>query len=976
MKDEQSIHPSQNPHRDPPRSQASAGNQGQYTQVAEALIVSEVRYRRLFESARDGILILDANTGQIIDVNPFLIELLGMSREQFLGKEVWEIGSFKDVFASKEKFLELQKVGCVRYDNLPLQTVEGHQVPVEFVSNVYLEGQNTVIQCNIRDNAKRNQEREQSRETAHRLSESQKLGHVGSWFMDIGGLLQWSEETYRIYGVSQDTFSPTVESLVSLLHPDDRQAMQSWIAACAAGESPGEQEFRVNRPDGTTRIVLGRGELARDAKNRPIHIAGTMQDITERKQAEAALQASFEELRKPYEAMPQMAWITRPDGWNIYFSRQWMDYTGLTLEESLGHGWNKPFHPDDRQQAWNAWQKATSEHGIYSIESRLRRADGVYRWWLVRGVPHMDAAGNILKWYGTCTDIHDLKMRAAELVIANKELAIQNTEKEKRAAALEIANKELVFQNEEKAKRAAELEIAETKYRTLFENARDGIALADPETGTITDCNPALCRYVGREKLQIVGHKQSMLHPPQELDEGVSASFRRHRGQDSGQSLEDTLLAKNGQMIPVEIRAARICLNGQQLLLGIFRDISERKQAEKERGEMQTQLLQAQKMESVGRLAGGVAHDFNNLLTAINGFAGFVMDGLPKDDPKREDVKEILAAGERATGLTRQLLAFSRKQILNPEVLDVNAAASGTIQMLKRLIGEDIKLETRLAAQPCLVKVDAGQFDQVLLNLAVNARDAMPQGGMLTLETEILSVNEDFVSAHPCLPHGPVVCLLVRDTGSGMTDEIKEHIFEPFYTTKEKGKGTGLGLSTVFGIIKQSGGEIEVESELNRGTTFRIYFPQIDTASKAKAKAKAKDNSVLLLGHETVLFVEDEDIIRRLGQRALIANGYTVLTAANGDEALKTIERHGRSVDLLVTDVVMPGMSGRDLARALAKKNMVRRTLFISGYTDDAIVQHGVLEPGLAFLYKPFSPNALLLKLREVLDGPADQARA
>ena len=385
------------------------------------------------------------------------------------------------------------------------------------------------------------------------------------------------------------------------------------------------------------------------------------------------------------------------------------------------------------------------------------------------------------------------------------------------------------------------------------------------------------------------------------------------------------------------------------------------------------QFIQAQKLEAVGLLAGGVAHDFNNMLTAIICYGGFLMKELAADDPKRGDVKEILAAADRAAGLTTQLLTFSRKQILSLKIVDLNASVGGMVKMLTRLIGEDVRLETRLAARSCPVKVDTGQMDQMIVNLAVNARDAMPKGGALVLETAIVTPGEDFFYKHAELPRGPLVCLSVSDTGIGMSEEVKEHLFEPFFTTKDKGKGTGLGLATVFGIVKQSGGEIEVESELGRGTTLKIYLPHIE--ADIPDTDEDKDQGVFLKGTETVLLVEDEDSLRRLGERLLLMSGYTVISAAGGKEALEAAERHGRPVDLLLTDVVMPGMSGRELALELARRKLARRTLYMSGYTDDAIVRHGVLEPGLAFIYKPFTVEALSAKLRQVLDGPADQAK-
>lgn len=313
---------------------------------------------------------------------------------------------------------------------------------------------------------------------------------------------------------------------------------------------------------------------------------------------------------------------------------------------------------------------------------------------------------------------------------------------------------------------------------------------------------------------------------------------------------------------------------------------------------------------------------------------------------------------------------------MSPKVADLNKCVGDITNMLRRLIGEDIALGTKLAPVPCLALLDTGQMEQVLVNLVVNARDAMDKGGGVELITELLPASEALFLAHPDLPRGSLVCLKVSDTGAGMTAEVKSHLFEPFFTTKEQGKGTGLGLSTVFGIVKQSGGDIEVESEAGKGTIFRIYFPYCESAPKAADTGKGGPVTGEVKGLETILLVEDEESLRRLGKRVLESSGYTVLTAAGGPEALKALEQHGKPVDLLVTDVVMPGMSGRDLAREIARRNMAARTLYMSGYTDDAIVKHGVLEPGLAFIYKPFSVDGLLLKVRTVLDAPADQARA
>jgi signal transduction histidine kinase len=389
---------------------------------------------------------------------------------------------------------------------------------------------------------------------------------------------------------------------------------------------------------------------------------------------------------------------------------------------------------------------------------------------------------------------------------------------------------------------------------------------------------------------------------------------------------------------------------------------------DEEHQRLEAQYHQAQKMEAVGRLARGVAHDFNNLLTAIMGYAGLTLQTLPPDDPVRSDIEGIQKTAERATNLTRQLLAFARKQIIHPTVLNLNDLILNVDKMLRRLIGEDIELVTLPAPELGQVKADPGQLEQVLLNLAVNARDAMPKGGKLTIETANVTLDEDYTSQHAEVTAGEYVMLSVSDTGMGMTEEVKTHLFEPFFTTKEKDKGTGLGLATCFGIVKQSGGHIEVYSEVDQGTTFKVYLPRLEeTVSPVPVQAKSDD---LPWGTETVLLVEDESSVRELASRLLRQQGYKVLEAANGDEALRVVQEYAEAeIDLLLTDMVMPQLGGRELADRLKAMWPGVKVLFISGYTDDAVVHHGVLEPGIAFLPKPFSSRILVRKVREVLDG-------
>ncbi|MBI5419354.1 MAG: response regulator [Deltaproteobacteria bacterium] len=404
------------------------------------------------------------------------------------------------------------------------------------------------------------------------------------------------------------------------------------------------------------------------------------------------------------------------------------------------------------------------------------------------------------------------------------------------------------------------------------------------------------------------------------------------------------------------------------LAVGEAMDRSEarRRQAEETLRRSEEQLRQAQKMEAVGRLAGGIAHDFNNLLTAIAGYSTLLLQGVV-DDPSRRNIQEIQRASDRAASLTRQLLAFSRRQILQPKVMDLNAVVGAMDDMLRRLIGEDIDLLTVLEPGVRKVKADPGQMEQVIMNLAVNARDAMPEGGKLTIETANVVIDESSVRGHVTMQAGSYVVLALSDTGSGMDPETISHIFEPFFTTKEVGKGTGLGLSTVYGIVKQSGGYIWVYSEPGRGTTFKIYLPQ--ATEEAETAKPAEVRAGLLGGSETILLVEDEDSVRSLVREVLARNGYTVLAARNGEDALRACDGNAGAIHLMLCDVVMPGMSGVELARRIVPLRPEIKVLYMSGYTDTAIVRQGVLDPGTAFLEKPFAPDALARKVREVLDS-------
>jgi PAS domain S-box-containing protein len=478
--------------------------------------------------------------------------------------------------------------------------------------------------------------------------------------------------------------------------------------------------------------------------------------------------------------------------------------------------------------------------------------------------------------------------------------------------------------------------------------------------GIITHWNPAAVKIYGYAAKEIIGRSLTLLAPTDRVDETLGILGRLRRGKRI-QGLETVRQRKDGKPIWVSLSAAPITdVTGLAGASVIDRDISERKQLEEE-------YRQSQKMEAFGQLAAGVAHDFNNLLTIILGYSEILLIQLVAADPSRELIGQIRKAGERAAGLTRQLLAFGRKQILAPVVLDLNSLLSEIEKMLRRLIGEDVELITLLDPGLGRLKVDPGQIEQVVLNLAVNARDAMPTGGRLTIRTHNTVLTETQAREHADLPPGPYVLLAVSDRGCGMDEATMARIFEPFFTTKEVGKGTGLGLATVFGIIAQSGGFIEVDSALGSGSTFRIYLPQIGEDARCEELNHAQIK--IPRGDETILLVEDEESLRDLAQMILEANGYAVLTAQSGDDAVRICQEHPDVIHLLLTDVVMPKMSGRELTAFLGSSRPKMKVLYMSGYTDDTMVRHGLQDAEINFLPKPFTPVTLAQKVRGVLDG-------
>ena len=512
----------------------------------------------------------------------------------------------------------------------------------------------------------------------------------------------------------------------------------------------------------------------------------------------------------------------------------------------------------------------------------------------------------------------------------------------------------------ESARLYGEVRDAEARYRSIFENAVEGMFQATP-AGQITAANPALARILGYESPE--GLTSSVTDIGQQLyvDPARREEFIKEietQGLVKGFEIQMYRKDRSKVWVSVSARATRDA-NGKILCYeGGIEDVTEGKYLEE-------RLVQSQKMEAIGTLAGGIAHDFNNLLTAIIGYSQLAGGRVSKDEPIYKEIEEIRKAGMRAAELTSQLLAFSRKQVLQPKVINLNTVVENISKMITRVIGEDFELVISLDPELGSIKADPGQMEQVIMNLAVNARDAMPRGGKLIIETAGIVLDEAYARLHLRVHPGPHVMLAVSDTGCGMDAETRSRIFEPFFTTKDQGKGTGLGLSTVYGIVKQSGGDIWVYSEPGRGTTFKLYLPRIEQAAEQPYQERRQIRSA---GTETVLLVEDESQVRNLAALVLRERGYEVLEASTGEEALRIAKRYAGRIHLLLTDVVMPQMSGKELSEQIKRTRLDIKVLFASGYTDDAVLHHGVFEADMEFIQKPFTPNALANKVRQVLN--------
>jgi hypothetical protein len=605
----------------------------------------------------------------------------------------------------------------------------------------------------------------------------------------------------------------------------------------------------------------------------------------------------------------------RPDGTLVFVNEAYCRFHDRTREQLLGSNFFPSMSVPDREIPLQQFARLTQAEPIQAFDNKLLLGDGRLLWQQCTARALFDDGGHIAEFQAVMQDITRRK------------------------------------ESEEA------LRLGEERFRAILDSMVDGVIVLD-ENGCVTLFNPAAEGIFQRPQANVLRQSVQNLFAPGDWLK-YNDHLARHLGQNPTEVIEASALRADGSALPIDLGVSEISRGGVTMMIVIVRDISERKKLE-------DQYRQSQKMEAVGRLAGGIAHDFNNLMQAVLGYSNLLDRRLAPGDPNHETVAYIQKSLAHASSLTRQLLAFSRKQVLKPKLLALNSVVAEMTHLLRRVLGETIQLKLKLAEPVPCIRADPGQMEQLILNLAINARDAMPQGGVLSVETSNVTFTEPTSISSGYLPAGSYALLRVADTGCGMTPEVQAHLFEPFFTTKDIGKGTGLGLSNVYGVVKQSGGEITVTSATGRGCVFDIYLPRFEGRPGKEEKIQLPPASGG--GHETVLLVEDEELVRMMLVEVLKSGGYAVLDARHGTDALALAGQYKEPIDLLVTDMTMPGFSGLELARRLGEERPSMRVLFISGYTDQEASQWGKLNQPVEFLQKPFHPDALMTKARQILD--------
>ena len=781
--------------------------------------------------------------------------------------------------------------------------------------------------CYAVDAARREAELRESRSALESLLANMpgmayRCHNTPGWRVDFA-----SRGAERLTGYApEELVNDAVVSYGDLVHPADRQPLWDSVQAAVAADEPFEVEYRLNRRDGSTCWLSEQGRAVPGPGGETM-LEGYIFDVTRRKEVEQALRTGEAQFRAVFEEAPIGMALMDMGGFLVRTNHVFQQMLGYAEPELRGAIFSAMTHPEDLGSDWELFgDLVAGDISHYQVLKRYLRRDGGIVWGLLS-------------------------------------VALVRTSDGQPSYAIQMVENVTERREAEEA-----LRMREREFRSLVEHGRDVISVLEPD-GDIRFTSPAVERVLGYGRTELAGTYLGEVVHPDDVP-GMLEMFERAINTPGRPRMSELRVRhRDGSWRTLE--TVGTSLIDDPAVRGIVvnsRDVTERREAEAALRRSEQQLLQVQKMEAVGRLAGGVAHDFNNLLTAIRGNAELLLADLPPDSVSREDVEEIRRAADRAAALTRQLLAFSRRQVLQPRMLDLNQSVGEMERMMRRLLGEDVELVTRLAPGLRRVRADPAQVEQVILNLAVNARDAMPGGGVLMVSTSNMDLGEELRRRFAYVVPGQYVLLEVGDTGYGMDARTLEMAFEPFFTTKPTGKGTGLGLSMVYGIVKQSGGYVWIDSEPGRGTRVRVYLPVATGADDPEEVVVPVPRA---RGRGTVLLVEDEETVRRIAERVLTRGGYTVLTAGEGAEAVALSRQHSGVIQVLVTDLVMPRMNGSDLAQRLMAERPGLRVLFISGYDRDAARSQGPMETGTDFIEKPFSPELLLERVGRLMEQVA-----